>query len=292
MSNDDVKSMLAQFSTMDLSTLDEVIDDGKRTASAEVYKIQEGRTELRLMPPPRDEVASGRQKAPWIVRWQHFLMLDGMREGRAVVDCPRMNLGKPCAVCRAATTFSASEALADQQVGDKIKVNKSFLAYARIKSQPKGRPPQGVVPVTFGARVFDGIVSLLDELKRQGAGDALSNVMRGRDLVVRRDDKNNYSVALGATDTRAFESGEVLTEQMGQIVANPLSMRVGNMSEKFIEEALGRFYAGAKIRLPEPTRIGITAGSTRGLPKGSPVHDGELMADAGADADPFGDDEF
>lgn len=291
----DVKSILAQFQGMDLGALDEVIEAGKRSEREETYKLQVGRTVLRLLPPRAEDVRSGVQKAPWIVRWQHFLMLKGQKDGRSVIDCPRMATpSRPCAACRGATAFAASEALSDQEIADQIRVQKSFLAFALIREQPSGKPPEGVVPLSFGSRVFDGFIGALDEMKRQGGGDALTDLMNGRDVIIRRDDKNMYTVSLAGQPSRAFATSAQMAEVLGAVALAPVHTKVGNLSEQFAKDAFERFVTSAKIQLPTSTRVHVAA--SRALPGGGSNRSAPAALDAEfTDAGTFGapaDDDF
>lgn len=269
----DMNALLAEFGNTDTTQLAAAYDEGMRSSREKEYKIENGRTEFILVPPPAAEGL----KVPWIVRFQHFLMLKGQKEGRSVHDCPRMHARKPCPTCSLQQKFAASGAAADETVARQLEAGKGFVGWARLLSVPQGAPPENVVKLAFGQKVWKGIMALIED------GALIGRVPQSTVIVVRKTD-NDITVSARPNPVDTFPSTEAMREALDTMQAAPLSSLVQVRSMPELERLGAAFLAGAAIQLPKPAHTTV-ARLPSGARPSTPTRQPSASADAIVDAE-------
>ena len=171
---------IVQYGSYEMDAAEEEEEDLRKSGGAGSFlKIQEGKTTIRILPPP-----AGR-RSPFVTVYQHFINRPG--QPAAVFNCPQSMAKTYCRVCAKANELKSTGNRADRDQAFRLFAKRRVFAVVI----DRGNEEAGPQIYGFGKTVQEQLVAIRRD---QDAGGDFTHPEDGFDLVIERK-------GTGKTDT-------------------------------------------------------------------------------------------
>lgn len=247
------------------------IDDA---GGGEFLKLKEGRTRLRIPPPPKGV------ESPFFEVWKHFIKHN---DQLAIVVCPRLTdkAGNHCPICEAVKEARNSGNPLDRDKGYKMRAQLRAMCYAL----DRGAPEKGLQIWDMTKAIYDTLVEIRTDADFPCD---FTDPMKGYDLHIDRDDSGQfteYKVQLARRPSPLFgEENKPDISKMNELILaqEDLGDRKRLPSDADLLSALeGRKERETRPRLPESSG---SRGGRGDAPRGKVI---DAKGEDGDDADDF-----
>jgi hypothetical protein len=141
---------LQKYGSWDLSTDQKKVEESSNRGDLPpIVKLNEGKTQLRFLPPGPG------QSTPFVEVYQHFLRNDETDE-IVVFNCPKKMLNKKCPACDIGNQLFRSGKRADKDRAKKYWPKRRIWANVIVV----GDEESGVQAFPFGVQIYESLVSL------------------------------------------------------------------------------------------------------------------------------------